>query len=207
MDNLTIYNQVRSVPEEAQTAIGAGRLRGMTDINPMWRIKTLTETFGPCGIGWRYDIIKQWTEPGADGNICAFCNINLYYKQGDEWSAAIPGTGGSALVAKETKGLYTDDECYKKALTDAISVAAKAIGVGADIYWQKDKSKYDRPPETKQKDKPKLICPSCKKPINDYVENGKVRLTAEQVAARNQKKWGLPICADCAMIQAAQNGN
>lgn len=59
----------------------------------------------------------------------------------------------------------------------------------------------------KQNDKSKLICPSCKNPINDYVENGKVRLTAEQVAARNQKKWGLPICADCAMIQAAENGN
>ena len=22
----------------------------------------LTETFGVCGIGWRYDITKQWTE-------------------------------------------------------------------------------------------------------------------------------------------------
>lgn len=206
MDNLAIYNQVREVPAGAQKDIAAGRLKGMTDINPMWRIKKLTEVFGPCGIGWKYDIIRQWTEPGADGNICAFCNISLSYKQDGEWSAGIPGTGGSTLVSKESKGLYTDDECYKKALTDAISVSAKALGVGADIYWQKDSSKYDKPQETEQKDKP-LICPSCKKPIKDYTENGKIRLTAAQVAARNQKKWGLPICADCAMIQAAENGN
>lgn len=66
---------------------------------------------------------------------------------------------------------------------------------------------YSLGARTKQKDKSELICPSCKKPVKDYTENGKIRLAAAQVAARNQKKWGLPICADCAMIQAAENGN
>ena len=51
MDNLTIYNEVRSVPDSAKRRIEAGRLKGKTDINPMWRIKALTETFGPCGFG------------------------------------------------------------------------------------------------------------------------------------------------------------
>ncbi len=52
MDGLEIYNKVREVPEKAKKSITAGRLKGMTDINPMWRIKKLTEEFGPCGIGW-----------------------------------------------------------------------------------------------------------------------------------------------------------
>lgn len=51
MGNLDIYNVVRSVPSEAQKPILAGRLKGMTDVNPMWRIKTLTELFGACGFG------------------------------------------------------------------------------------------------------------------------------------------------------------
>ena len=51
-DNMRIYNAVRAVPEEAKRAITAGRLKGKTDINPMWRIKALTELFGPCGDGW-----------------------------------------------------------------------------------------------------------------------------------------------------------
>ena len=34
------------------------------------------------------------------------------------------------------------DECYKMALTDAISVAAKALGVAADVYYKNDRSKY-----------------------------------------------------------------
>ena len=57
-DNLELYNKVRSVPKEAQKPIQAGRLKGMTDINPMWRIKTLTEQFGACGKGWYFDITE-----------------------------------------------------------------------------------------------------------------------------------------------------
>ena len=51
MDNLEIYNVAREVPKEAMKPISGGRLKGMTDINPMWRIKVLTELFGICGIG------------------------------------------------------------------------------------------------------------------------------------------------------------
>ena len=50
--NMRIYDAVRSVPPEAIKPITAGRLKGKSDINPMWRIKVLTEQFGPCGEGW-----------------------------------------------------------------------------------------------------------------------------------------------------------
>lgn len=143
MNNLEIYNKVRVVPKEAQKTIGGGRLKGMTDINPMWRIKALTEQFGPCGIGWKYVIKSKQLEEGANGEIVAFVDIDLYYKHNDAWSEAIPGTGGAMFVTKEKNGPFTSDECYKMALTDAISVACKAIGFGADVYWDKDKSKYD----------------------------------------------------------------
>ena len=49
--NLEIYDSVRTVPESALKTIEAGRLKGKSDINPMWRIKKLTETFGPAGFG------------------------------------------------------------------------------------------------------------------------------------------------------------
>jgi hypothetical protein len=150
MDNLHIYNKVRSVPDEAKKPIKGGRLRGMTDINPMWRIKVLTEAFGPCGVGWKYDVSGKWTESGANGEIAAFVDVNLYIKHGETWSEAIPGTGGSAFVTKEKSGLYTSDECYKMALTDALGVACKALGVAADVYWDKDRTKYDIPTEVTQ---------------------------------------------------------
>ena len=42
MNNMKFYDYGRSVPEVAMKPINAGRLKGMSDINPMWRIKTLT---------------------------------------------------------------------------------------------------------------------------------------------------------------------
>lgn len=145
MENLKIYEQVRSVPAEAKKNIGGGRLKGMTDINPMWRIKKLTEVFGVCGIGWKYEIVEKWIETAmAKDEITANVIINLYIRDEEgKWSDPIPGIGGSMLVASEQKGLYVNDECYKMALTDAISVACKALGMGADVYWEKDTTKYN----------------------------------------------------------------
>lgn len=145
--NLKLYNEVRSVPKEALKEITGGKLKGKSDINPMWRLKTLTEQYGLCGIGWYYEITNQWLEQGANGEVAGFCNINLYIKQGDEWSKPIPGTGGSSFVSKTKNGLEVSDEVYKMALTDAISVACKALGFGADVYWSADRTKYDRQSE------------------------------------------------------------
>ena len=61
-DNLKIYNAVRAVPKEALKPIQAGRLKGMSDINPMWRIKALTEQFGVCGFGWYIEEVERWKE-------------------------------------------------------------------------------------------------------------------------------------------------
>ena len=139
---LELYERLRAVPDSAKREISAGRLKGKTDINPMWRIKALTEAFGPCGFGWKYKITREWLETGANNEVSAFVDIELYVKHNGEWSEAIPGAGGAAFVAKEKNGLYTSDECYKMALTDAISVACKALGMGADVYWQADSTKY-----------------------------------------------------------------
>ena len=147
MKNLEIYDACREVPKEAQKKITGGRLNGMTDINPMWRIKKLTEQFGPCGIGWKYVISDKRIEPSTTGEAAAIVDIELYIKVNGEWSEAIPGTGGSMFVSKERNGMYTSDECYKMALTDAISVACKALGFGADIYGDKDRTKYSQKEE------------------------------------------------------------
>lgn len=142
MDNMRYYEAARAVPKEAQKEIGAGRLKGMTDINPVWRIKKLTELFGPCGIGWTYREVKREFVPGAGDEVAVFVDIEMRYREGDAWSEPVPGTGGSKYISLEKNGLYTDDEAVKKATTDAISVAAKALGVGADVYFAADRTKY-----------------------------------------------------------------
>ena len=149
--NLSIYERVRGVPAEAKKAIEAGRLKGKSDINPMWRIKKLTEVFGPVGFGWYTEVVKSWTEVDENSDVAVFVDINLYVQKDGQWSKPIYGNGGNKLISHERKyenGVpvvvpYLDDDAYKKAYTDAISVAAKALGVGADVYFEKDVTKYD----------------------------------------------------------------
>jgi len=143
---MRIYDAVSSTPAEAKKQIKGGRISGFTDINPMYRIRRLTEQFGPCGVGWYYTPDRKWTEQAGDEILC-FVDISLYIKDGDNWSKPIAGTGGSTLLAKEIKGMRANDECYKMATTDAISVACKQLGIGADVYWEAGESKYNRPVE------------------------------------------------------------
>lgn len=198
MENLSLYNKLRAVPEEAKKPISAGRLKGMTDINPVWRIKALTEAFGPCGVGWWYTVDhKEIVRDPLTDQGAAFVDITLYYidpESGAE-SHGIPGTGGASFVAKEKNGPYMSDECYKMALTDAISVAAKSLGLAADVYFARgcSETKYagnggaaGSPGQSFQRaDKPQAIavCSCCTKPL--------------YTAAEGMRKNGAIYCLDC----------
>lgn len=206
MENLEIYEHVRQVPTSAQREIQAGRLKGKTDINPMWRIKALTEQFGPCGIGWKYTITDKRLENGANNEVSAFVDIDLFIKVDGAWSDAIPGTGGSAFVASERNGLYTSDECFKMALTDAISVACKALGFGADVYWAKDATKYTQRPERQQPNEAaeKPVCKDCGKPIYPVTHSGKSYTVAE-IAENARKTYKEPLCWACMTARRKAN--
>ena len=216
--NMRIYDAARTVPDTAMRPINAGRLKGMSDINPMWRLKTLTELFGPCGIGWWYEIRDERIVDDAKTNqSAAFVDILLFYKDPDtgEVSHGIPGTGGASFVAQESKGPYLSDECFKMALTDALSVACKALGFAADVYYERDQerskySAYEDPAPRQQKarrqesvqepvqDVPR--CQGCHNPILSHDPN----VTPEQLAETRRlltqsKKFrnGLRLCDAC----------
>ena len=185
MENLELYEKVRQVPNEAQREITGGKLNGKTDINPMWRIKKLTEIFGLCGVGWKTKITNKWTEIGANGEIAAFVDIELYIKQNGQWSEPIFGTGGSMLVNTEKSKLVTNDECFKMAYTDAISVACKSLGFGADIYWNSDATKYS------QTKKENVTCDRCGSEIKPVKKDGRI------VSAEEIKQSCRGLCIDC----------
>lgn len=146
-DNLSLWNAVSRPPVEALKPIAAGRLKGKSDISPQWRYKAMTERFGPCGVGWKFTIDRTWTEKGDGGVLLCFAQVSVYIAVNEQWSEAIPGIGGSQLVQSETKGLYNNDEGFKMATTDALSVALKMLGVAAEIYEGNfDGTKYRTPP-------------------------------------------------------------
>jgi len=154
-ENSRYWDKLRIPPVTALKAIQAGRLKGKSDINPQWRLQAMTETFGPCGIGWKYTIDKLWLERGlpvkckeADitlEEVAAFALVSVYYKDGENWSEPIPGIGGSMFSEIEKYGPFNSDEAFKMAVTDALSVAFKAIGVAAEVYLGNfDGGKYNQ---------------------------------------------------------------
>lgn len=150
-DAINIYQSLARPPKSALRAIQAGRLKGKTDINPQWRYKAMTETFGLVGFGWKYEIQKLWTEQGAKDETLAFAQIAVFVKNDQSWSEPIIGIGGSKLIAIEKGAPVSNDEGYKMAVTDAFSTALKMLGVAADIYlglW--DGSKYKETVEQEQ---------------------------------------------------------
>lgn len=197
MGNMDIYNAVSAVPDSAQKRISGGRLNGMTDINPMWRIRELTKLFGPCGIGWKYKIVREWLETASTGEVGAFVDIELQYRitPDADWSEPIPGTGGSKFVAAEKgNNLRASDECYKMALTDAISVACKALGFGADIYWEAGRTKYNAAPPEQDEE---YTCAQCGKTIRDGKKKDGSTWKAGDIALYAQKRYDRQLCFEC----------
>lgn len=149
--NMEIWNKVRSVPSDAVTEITGGPLKGKSNINPIWRYQRLCELFGNCGEGWKIEQVARWKETTPNGDTAVFCEVNLYVKlDGEHWSAPIFGQGGNTLIRTSTEWVNgqqvtvqrIDDEAYKKAYTDAVSVACKALGFAADIYYAQEETKY-----------------------------------------------------------------
>ena len=144
------YDKMKRPPVDALKQIGGGNLKNFTDINPQWRYEKMDEVYGACGTGWKYEITKLWTETAPDGQVMSFATVNVYTCDSGKWSDAIPGLGGSMIVEKDKNGIHPNDEGFKMAVTDALSVALKMLGVGADIYrgrWDGSKYRDDAKPK------------------------------------------------------------
>lgn len=139
------YEALRRPPQEALRTIEFGALKGKSDINPQWKYEAMTEEFGLCGIGWKFEIADKETVPVTQtGEMMIFVVVNLYVKDGESWSAPIPGCGGDFLIKRDKNGMHGNDEGLKMAITDALGNAAKMIGVAADIYRGMYNTKYNR---------------------------------------------------------------
>ena len=155
--NVRFYHQFMTTPKDAQKSFNNGRFSG-TDINPMWRIKVLTEVFGPSGFGWwtqnvKYefkeaDVTPPPQKPGdpvtPQKETSVFCELELIVKDPEtgEVSQPIYGVGGNTYIQWGKYGPRASDEAKKMAYTDALSIACKSLGIGHDIWYSNDRTKY-----------------------------------------------------------------
>ena len=195
--NMNVWVAVSETPQEAKKPIKGGRLKGFTDINPVWRFRLLTEVFGPCGFGWKYVVTDRQLEKAENGEVKAFVSVDLYIKWDGEWSAPIPGQGGSSFVSNECGGTYVNDDCYKMALSDAIGTACKALGMSADVYFANgERTKYTALAEPSVPYKPP-VCEMCGKPIEDiHFKSGKISKAAD-IAKTTKELYKKQMCFYC----------
>ncbi len=197
MGNLTIYEKYKAVPPEALKAFDNGKFKG-TDINTMWRIKSLTEAFGMCGVGWYFTIKRTWTETTPNEEQFAFAEIELFVKVDGEWSKPISGNGGNKLARVTKDGAYsTSDEAYKMAVTDALGVACRNLGFGADVYWANDKTKYTE--SEAENEQPKSTKKASQNQVRVLAKNYK-----DENLAKLLKENGIEKLEDIPMAKASE---
>lgn len=172
--NVRFYHKFMETPKDAQKSFDNGRFSG-TDINPMWRIKILTEVFGPVGFGWwtqnvRYEFTEADITP-ADAKqpkkeVSVFCELELVVKDPEtgEVSQPIYGVGGNTYIAWGKYGPRASDEAKKMAYTDAMSIACKSLGIGHDIWYSNDRTKYTMNSEPTPAPKAKPVENAAEKP-------------------------------------------
>lgn len=144
MTGIERFDVLSDVPADALKEITGGNLKGFSDINPQWRIRRMTEVYGQCGDGWKISKPEFTVIDGVDGEKMVHCTLGVSIYRDQNWGPDIPGVGGSKLIKKQTSGLKFDDEAFKMAETDALSVAFKKLGVASIVYEGKWDSKYSK---------------------------------------------------------------
>lgn len=180
-ENMRFYAKVQDTPAEAQKSFNNGRFSG-TDINPMWRIKKLTEVFGPAGFGWWTQNVRyEFVNAVETKEVSVFCELDLIVKDPvtSEVSQPIYGVGGNTYVAQRKSGPQSSDEAKKMAYTDALSIACKALGFSHDIYYSKDRTKYTMPDEESSSDSVGLVM--------SRIQNGIAKITANMTAEQKNE--------------------
>jgi hypothetical protein len=134
MSNLYLWDKLKKTdPSHTKPFTRAGGFSG-TSVRPIYSLEKMTETFGPCGIGWGMTPPEYQLVPGPDNTTLVFCTVGLWYVENARRSELVFGVGGDSVVVTTAKGIRGDDEAFKKAYTDALTNAMKHIGMSADIH-------------------------------------------------------------------------
>lgn len=200
MSNTELWDALgKTDPAHTKRFSRSGGFKG-TATKPIWVYRRLTEHFGPVGIGWGHDEPVYQVVPGAEGEVLAYCTVRCWHT---DRSNGFYGVGGDKVVSKNKHGLFSDDEAFKKAFTDAVMNAFKSVGVAADVHmglFDDDKyvaameREFAPPPETindGQREKLMALLDSTNFPTDRLLSVSKIKDLRELPAARfdGAMKW------------------
>jgi len=132
--NRSIWDELCFTPQEFIKDFNNGTYRGKS-IAPMFVFKRLTETFGPNGQGWGWEILDKDRVAAPNGDINIYITIQGWYKIDGEVYKTSPQIAGEKLAYTTSKGRFIfDDEAYKKAITDGATKCFTYLGSSADVH-------------------------------------------------------------------------
>lgn len=142
MSNLDLWNKVEKTDPKHTKAITGKSYQG-TSPKPHYLVHKATETFGPVGIGWGFNIVSERIEEGAGGERMHIAHVRVWY----EWNGKrgeVEHIGGTQFSGMRASGKpFTDEDAPKKSVTDALVKALSMIGFAGDIFMGRyDDSKY-----------------------------------------------------------------
>ena len=142
MSNLDLWNAVEKTDPKHTKAITGKSYQG-TSPKPHYLVHKATETFGPIGIGWGFNILSERFERFGDSESLHVAAVRFWY--------VLDGQRGEFEQVGQTRSSYTtaagkftvDEDAPKKSVTDALVKCASYLGFAGDIFsgmW--DDSKY-----------------------------------------------------------------
>lgn len=169
--NLALWDRVAVTDPGFTKPFQSSQGFGGTAVSPIYNVKKATETFGPIGIGWGYEIVDERFVDGAplgfdsDGNkwgnvTVHVIRLRLWYMLGEK-KGHVEHFGQTTFVGTGEHGLFTDEDAPKKSLTDALGKCLSMLGFSADVYLgHYDDSKYVASIQERFKDKSRNISPA-----------------------------------------------
>ena len=142
MSNKALWQRAFTTDPRAVKEITGKQYRGNSP-KPFWIVERLTDEFGPCGIGWGFQIINERFERFSETDSLHVASVRLWY--------VLDGVRGELEQIGQTKASYMsskgsfmlDEDAPKKSVTDALVKCASYLGFAGDIFsgrW--DDSKY-----------------------------------------------------------------
>jgi hypothetical protein len=140
--NMELWDAVQKTdPSATKAATVSGQK--ITSINGQYMIRRATETFGPAGIGWGWNVVEERFDKGGDvrkdtgevigSEVGHTVRIRLWFER-DGKRGEVEQYGCTPFTYKSKWGVTTDTEAPKKSLTDAIKKALAMLGFSADIF-------------------------------------------------------------------------
>lgn len=132
MSNTALWDSVCKTDPKEVKAI-TGKTYSGNSPKPYYIVRRLTETFGPCGSGWGFEIKEQDYKTFGDTTIHVAL-VKLWYVL-DQKRGEIEQLGQTKMAYTSAAGkLIVDEDAPKKSVTDALIKCASYVGFAGDIF-------------------------------------------------------------------------